>query len=155
MASILPPSAGIHGRPQVVDLDDAVRVAVLPGELLPDDLDLERGGAGGCARHVRDPGQLDEHERGDREQHEHGADGPRQLEACRAVDLHPVGGARPVPAPVAHEERDEQPLDEHEDHEREGGDEPEALADPLGVRRLRRDRREPAVPRPACAGEGE
>ncbi len=175
IASILPPSAGIHhecmtsqsgavtssstvrpcGRAEPVDRDDAVRVAVLPRELRADHLDDEvllaaRGGGD-----VLDAGQLREDECGDREQDHDGRDRPRELEPVGAVDLRPVGVARPASPPVADDEHDQQHLDEQEDREDEGGDEPAALADALGVRRLGRDGREAAVARECPRSVGE
>ena len=175
IASILPPSAGIHhecttsqsgavtskldgaplGRPEPVDRDDAVRVAELPRELRAGHLDDEvllaaRGGGD-----VLDPGQLREDERGDREEDHDGRDRPRDLEPVGAVDLRAVRVARPVSPPVADDEHDEQHLDEQEDRDDEGGDEPPALADALRVRRLRRDRREAAVARECPRSVGE
>jgi hypothetical protein len=71
------------------------------------------------------------------------------------VDLRPVLVARPAPAAVSNDEDDQQHLDEQEDREHEGGDEPPALADAVGVRRLGRDGREAAVARERSRSVGE
>ena len=143
------------GRSQPVDRDDPVRIAVLPGELRAGHLDNEILVARGRGRDVLDLRELREHERRDREQDHHRPDRPGELEAVRAVDLGAVGITRPVAAAIAHDEQDKQHLDEQEDPEDERRDEPPALADAVGVRGLRRDRREAAVTRErrGCARE--
>ena len=93
-------------RAQPVDRDDAVRVAELPRELRADDVDDEVLAPRARGRDVLDPGQLREDEGSDREQDQHRADRPRQLEAVRPVDLRSVGVPRPVSAAVADHERD-------------------------------------------------
>ena len=133
-------------RSHPVHRDDAVRVPVLPRELRADDLDDEVLLAAGRGRHVLDDRQLDEHEGSDRAQDEHRSDRPGQLQPVRPVDLRPVGIAGATPSPVPDDEEDQQALDEHEDREGKGRDEPVALADRLGVRRLGCHRREAAVP---------
>ena len=74
-----------------------------------------------------------------------GNDRPHELEPRGAVYLRSVVEAIALLAAVAKDERDQQSLDEHEDREHEDRDEEVAVADPLGVRRLRRDRRESPV----------
>ena len=105
----LEPDRTSRRRAQVVDRDDTVRVAIFPGELLTDHLDLERPAAGGGAGHVGDPRQLDEHEDRDQEEDHDRADGPGQLEPVGAVDLNAVGVAWAPPAPVADHERHQEP----------------------------------------------
>ena len=139
MASILPPSAGIHhewmtsqsgavtvsrtGSPdrdaQPVDRDRAVRVGELPEELLAARPSTSsRPAAAFALGHVLDPGQLDEDERrhGDEDQRR----GPSSTSARAAWSRGSaaLGVARAPAAPVADDERDEQPFDADEDEER-------------------------------------
>ncbi len=136
-----------------VEGDDAVRVAELPRELRPGHVDDEVRGARGGGGDVLDPGELREDEGCDHEQDHDRPERPRELEARRAVDLRAVRVARPIPAPVADDERDQQALDEHEDREAEDRDEQVALMDPVRVRGLRWDGSEAAVPREGRRGE--
>jgi hypothetical protein len=140
---------------QLVDRDHAVRVLELPVELAAGHLDDQVGLAGARRGDVLDARQLHEDEDGDREQDQHGPDRPHRLQARRAVDLCPVGVPVAPPPAEPDQERDQQRLDEDEDGEDEDRDEPVALADALGVRRLRRDRRETAVSRECGNGESE
>ena len=125
-----------------VDGDDTVRVVELPVELPARDLDVELLLAGRGVRDVLDARQLEEHEHGDHEQHDHGPGRPRELEPRRAVDGGTVLEPRPLASPVLPDERDEERLHEQEDREREDRDEEVARADSVGVGRLRRDGRE-------------
>ena len=118
----------------MVDRDRAVRVLVLPVELAPRDRDVDLLLSRGRLRDVLDPGELDEDERSDEEQHDDRPRGPGQLDLRRAVDVRAVLEARALAAAVAEDEDEEQRLDEHEDPEREGRDEEVAVADPVCIR---------------------
>ena len=106
------------GSAHRVDRDHAVRVLVLPVELASHDPDLEPLTLGSRGRHVLDARKLDEHERGDREQDDHGERRPGELELGRAVDRRALLEPGSAPAPVPDDEREQQALDEDEDRER-------------------------------------
>ena len=129
-------------RAHLVDRDDAVRILVLPVELPAGHLDLELLLTRRGFRDVLDSRQLDEHERRDEEEHDDRAGRPRELELRRAVGLRAVLEAWAILPPVLDDERDQEPFDENEDREHEDRDEEPAVANPLGVRRLGRHRRE-------------
>ena len=135
------------GRVHAVDRDGAVRIPELPRVLGARDLDDEVLPTGGRRRDVLDPRELREHEGRDREQDDHRRHRPRQLETGRSVDLRPVGVAGAPPASIAEHEQQQRHFDEQEDGQAEGGDEPEARRDALGVRRLGRDGSESPVAR--------
>jgi hypothetical protein len=133
---------------QPVDRDDAVRILVLPVKLPTRDAHFEwlftartRGG------NVGNSGQLVEDEASDQEEDDDRSHRPHELDTRRAMDLRPVVEALPPLPPVAPDESDKENLDEDEDRDDEDRDEDPGVVDPLGVGRLRRHRREPAVAR--------
>src|SRR5947207_216596 len=102
-------------------------------------------------RHVLDPRQLVEDERGDRSQDQNGNRGPDQLEPGGAVDLRTFRRTWPAAPAVLDDEQDQCALDEHEDCAREDRDPDVRVVDPSRVWRVRRGRRKTSV---ACVGDG-
>ena len=149
IASILPPSAGIHhewmtsvsgdgdvelhgdaGRgAQVVDRDRAVRVLELPVELASRHRHVELLLAGRRAGMSLIPGSSMKTKAAIRKRITTGTAVHSELEVGRAVDLRAVLEARPLAPAVAEDEDHEQRLDHHEDDEREERDEEVAVAD--------------------------
>src|SRR5713101_1559006 len=140
----------IHGCVQPVDRDLPVGIRELPVELMRIHLDDEWTALGLRARHVLDPRQLVEDERGDRGQDQNGNRGPDQLEPGGAVDLRSFHRAWPATPAVLDDEQDQGALDEHEDRAGEDRDPDVRVVDAPRVGRVRRGRRKTSV---ACVGD--
>src|SRR5581483_2390962 len=136
------------------DRDRSVRIPEHPVELaaLDGDPRLVRRARG---RGTGDAGELVEDERADRNEDQHGEDGPDDLEARRAVDLGALGGARAAAAPVADREEDQRAFDDQEDRAGEAEHEQVRRRDPVRVRRLRRRWQQSAVAGRCRLGEEE
>ena len=132
---------------QAVDRDRAARVVELPVELMRLDLHADLARARARRRHVLDPRELVEDERGDRGEDQHRADRPGQLQVRVPADLRPLDLPSAAAASEADDEDDEHDLDQHEDERGEAEDEPVGIVDAVRVRRPGRDRRDPAVRR--------
>jgi hypothetical protein len=125
----------VDGQVQRVERERAVRIGVLPVELVRVDLDDERVVVlDSASLHRRDPREGE-----DRESREDdgGNRRPDDLDPGVAVDLRALGPDGRVPAPAeADDEVDERRLHQHEDDCADREDDPVEVADGLAARRL-------------------
>ena len=133
------------GHDHPVDRDGAVRVGELPVELVGVDSHVEPLLRRARRGRVLDPGQLVEHERGDRGQDHDRRDRPGQLEASVAADLRALDATGAAAAAEAKDEEEERRLDEHEDRPGDAEDHVVHVGDPMRTGRVRRGGREAPV----------